>query len=211
MILRRGACELFRKILQDRDQSLCSHLSKRLEELPCRHMKRNIHLDGLHDIAGIHALIELHDRDAGLLLSVDDDTLNRSSAAILRKERGMDIDRAIGRDIQHRLRQDAAIRDDDEEVRLQCFQCLHLRRVFEGERLVDRDVMRHRKCLHRRIIDLLPAAIDLIRLCVGCDGRIAMLHHGRKSRQTEIGRAHEYDAIVILHLLVLCAKKWLFQ
>jgi hypothetical protein len=36
----------------------------------------------------------------------------------------MDIDRAIGRDIQHRLRQDAAIRDDDEEVRVASLMAL---------------------------------------------------------------------------------------
>ena len=51
--------------------------------------------------AGVHAFVELHDRDAGLGLAVDHRPLDRRGAAILRQERGVDVDAAARQRIEH--------------------------------------------------------------------------------------------------------------
>ena len=66
--------------------------------------------------AGVHAGVHLHERHSRLGLAADDRPLDRRRTAILRQQRGVDVDRAARGHIQHGLGQDLAERDDHREV-----------------------------------------------------------------------------------------------
>ena len=60
-------------------------------------------------VAGIEPGVDLHGGDAGARFAVDDRPLDGSGAAILRQQRGVHVDDAERREIDHGLRNDLAI------------------------------------------------------------------------------------------------------
>ncbi len=68
------------------------------------------------DRSGIQSGVHLHDGDAGFGISGADHGLNRSSAAPAREQRGMNVDRAVRRDVEHRLRQNLPEGGDDVDI-----------------------------------------------------------------------------------------------
>ena len=173
-------------------------------------MRRDGHFHGFYNISGVHAFVELHDGDAGLRFPVDDGSLDRRGAAVLGKQRCVHIDGPIGGDIQHRLRQDAAVSDDHQDVRLQGGKCFYFFLVFESERLIHRDVVGKGERFHRGKGDLFAATIDFVRLGIDGHRRVAMATQGFQGGQAEIRRAHENDSF-ILHLSAPCEEKSLFR
>ena len=71
------------------------------------------------DVAGVEAGIDAHGGDAGDGLTVGDGPLDGSGAAIFREQRGVQVDVAEWREIEHPLRNDAAVTDDDDGVGLE--------------------------------------------------------------------------------------------
>ena len=76
----------------------------------------------------------------------------------------MDIDAAIGRRIQHRLRQDPPIGNHRANIRLQGLQLLHSGAVTEVFRLKHRDFMLQRHLLDRGSHQLHASALGAVRL-----------------------------------------------
>ena len=71
------------------------------------------------DVAGVEAGVDAHGGDAGDGFAVRDRPLNRRGAAIFREQRGVQVDVAEWREIEHPLRNDAAVADDDDGVGLE--------------------------------------------------------------------------------------------
>src|SRR5262245_1243164 len=61
------------------------------------------------DLSGIKTSIHLHDRNSGLRLTLEKCPLYRRSAAILGKQRGMDVETAVRGNVQEILRQNLAV------------------------------------------------------------------------------------------------------
>ena len=66
--------------------------------------------------ARVHARVHLERRDAGLGLAADDRPRDRRGAAVARQQRGVDVDRAARRHVEHGLGQDLAERRDHRDV-----------------------------------------------------------------------------------------------
>ena len=71
------------------------------------------------DVAGVEAGVDAHGGDAGDGFAVGDGPLNRRGAAIFREQRGVQVDVAERREIEHPLGNDAAVADDDDGVGLE--------------------------------------------------------------------------------------------
>ncbi len=68
------------------------------------------------DVAGVEAGVDAHGGDAGDGFAVCDGPLDGRGAAIFREQRGVQVDVAERRKIEHPLRNDAAVADDDDGV-----------------------------------------------------------------------------------------------
>ncbi len=73
----------------------------------------------LEDVAGVEAGVDAHGGDAGDGFSVCDRPLDGRCAAVFREQRGVQVDVAERREIEHPLGNDAAVADDDDGVRLE--------------------------------------------------------------------------------------------
>jgi hypothetical protein len=69
------------------------------------------------DRPGIEAFIHLHDRNSGLRVAGQQSALNGSRATPTRQQRGVNIDRATGRQIENLRGQHQTVGGDDEHVR----------------------------------------------------------------------------------------------
>jgi hypothetical protein len=69
------------------------------------------------DGAGVEAVVEFHDGDAGFWISVEEGPLNGSGAAVLGEERGMDVQEPEWSRVEEVLGQDLAVSHDDGDVR----------------------------------------------------------------------------------------------
>ncbi len=69
------------------------------------------------DVAGVETFVHVDDGDACLGVAGRDRRLDGRRAAILRKERGVQIQTGDPRNLEHALRQDLAIGHDDDHVR----------------------------------------------------------------------------------------------
>ena len=65
---------------------------------------------------GIEPGLHLHDGDAGFGIAGQDRALDRRRAAPARQQRGVDVDAAEARHVEHRLRQDQAVGGDHHDV-----------------------------------------------------------------------------------------------
>ncbi len=143
--------------------------------------------------AGVHALVELHDGDAGLLLAADDRPLDRRGPAVRGQERRVHVDAALREGVEHGARQDLAVGDDDGEIGVGGAQRLgHLGRAGRA-RLQHRDAGLLGHALDRRRGEPVPAAGRLVRL--GHDQHHAVARDGgAQRRHRELRRAHEDQA-----------------
>ena len=89
-------------------------------------------------IAGVKALIHLHDGNAGLGVAVQHGPLHRGAATVLGQQRNMQVDAAVLRGFQHGLGQDAAIGHHHDQLRGQCADVLVLAAVPQGTGLEHR-------------------------------------------------------------------------
>ena len=85
----------------------------------------------------------------------------------------MDVDATEPRNIEHRLRQDQTVGDNDHDIGFERRQMLDLRGIAQLQRLLDVQSMLQRALLHRAHRELLAAPGWPIRLCV--DGHDSML------------------------------------
>ena len=69
------------------------------------------------DVAGVEPGIDLHGREPGVRFAIENGPVDGRRAAILGQQRAMHVDPAEPRKINHPLRNDAAIADDDDRVR----------------------------------------------------------------------------------------------
>ena len=145
-------------------------------------------------ITGVHLAVKVHRRHAGHRIAVEHRPLDGRCPAILRQQRAVHIDRAVGRGGKQLVRQDAAVGHDDENVRLQALQRCQCRAVTHLFRLKDRQTVCQRDLLDRARLELHAAVFGLVRLRKYTDHvkvgiEQTLQRHGRKIR-----RAHENDA-----------------
>ena len=145
-------------------------------------------------IAGVQTLRHLHGGDARLFVACDDRPLNGGRAAPARQKRAVDVDAAVRRNVEHRLGQQLAVGDNDNDLGRQLAQACLLVLVFEGSRLIDRNVMLKRQLLDRGRGQNLLAALRLVRLRVDRRDLMTGIEQRLKARHREIRRAHENNA-----------------
>ena len=108
-MLRPAGERAFPEIAQNPHHELRAEFGEAIVQLPCR----LVGADGgaLHkaDGAGIELLLDAHDRHAGLGIAGEKCALNGRRAPPARQKRGMDVEAAIARRIEDRLRQDLPI------------------------------------------------------------------------------------------------------
>ena len=100
------------------------------------------------DVARVEPFIHVHDRHARLRIAFANRGLNGRCTTILRQQRGMNIDAAESRRIEHRLAQDLAIRDHDRDVGLEGLHFIH--HTPQSLRLNHRNAGRQRAHFHLR-------------------------------------------------------------
>ena len=153
-----------------------------------RHLFLNQH------ISGIHTGIQLHNGRTGFLLPINDSPLNRSGSPIFRKEGPVYVNGPVCRNVQKRFRKDTSIGDDYQKIRLHLTDSFYLFLSLKCFRLIYRDILFHSQSLYRRRGNLLPPAIDTVRLCVYSNRGISVITEFFQGRYRKIGSPHKYDA-----------------
>jgi hypothetical protein len=113
------------------------------------------------DRSGVQAGVHLHDSDAGLAIAREYRALDRCSAAPPRQKGGVDIERAVRRDLEERPRKDEAIGCHDERIRACRGDALERAQIL---RLEDGQAARHGKPLYGALRRLEAAAGGAVRL-----------------------------------------------
>jgi hypothetical protein len=147
---------------------------------------------GQQHLPGVHAGVHLERRDAGDRLAADDRPLNGRGAAIPRQERGVNVDRAARRRVEHGLRQDLSEGDDDGDVGAERAQPLGPLGVAQARRLEHRQPGRQRGRLDRRRRQPLAAVRGPIRLGDGGNDRMVPVNRLER-RERERRRTVEQD------------------
>ena len=106
-------------------------------------------LDQQH-IAGVKALVELHDGNAGPGIAIEHRPLNGRRTAVLRQQRHMQIDAAVLGHMQKLRRDDAAVSHHHDDIGCQFFDDIVRGTVPQCAGLVDRDAMLGGQLLDRR-------------------------------------------------------------
>ena len=75
--------------------------------------------DGVHDVAGIHAFIHHHGRDAGAREAVGNGPLDRRGAAQKGKDGEVDVEATKGREVEEFGAKELAVGDNNEDVRFE--------------------------------------------------------------------------------------------
>src|SRR5215469_18551388 len=75
------------------------------------------------DVSGVEAGVDAHDRDTSHRFALGNGPLDGGSTAILGEQRGVQVEIAEPREIDHPLRNDAAVADDDDGVRGERGEC----------------------------------------------------------------------------------------
>ena len=175
-------------------QKFRARLRKAVEQLAGSLACADRRLAGQQHIAGVQSLRHQHGGNAGFLIACDDRPLNRRRAAPARQERAVDVDAAARRNVEHGLRQQLAVGNDDDDLGSKLTQARLLLLFFERIRLKDRDAVRESKLLDRRRGQDLLAALRLIRLRVDRRDLMTGVQKRLKARYGKIRRAHENNA-----------------
>jgi len=109
------------------------------------------------DRAGIQPGIHAHDGDASLGVTGADGGLDRRGAAPARQQRGVDVDAAVGGQIQHVLAQDLPEGGNNDQVGLPACQMIKRFRCAQSPGLKDRDACRLRHPFDGRGAQFAPA------------------------------------------------------
>ena len=171
-----------------------THGGHAVKQLAAGLLRINGDLFTAEHIAGIQPLVHLHDGNAGLGVAVQHGPLHRSAAAILGQQGDVQVDAAIFRRFQHRLRQDAAISHHHDQLRGQCADIFIFAAVPQGTGLEHRRAVGKRHFLHRRCGQHLLAANRLIPPGIHCTDVMPGSIQGFQALGGNIRRAHEQNA-----------------
>ncbi len=100
-------------------------------------------------VAGIEAVVRPEDRQAGFLFAEDDRPVDRRGAAIGRQQRGVILDRAVGRDVEEVLRHEQRDERHHLQVGLQRLELLPHFGLAVRRRLKHRQLGGERRLLER--------------------------------------------------------------
>ena len=148
---------------------------------------------GLRTIgAGIHAMPNAHNRNAGDLVTSKNGTLNRSSPTPTRQQRSMNIHNTKRRHMQHLIGQNAAISSYTENVSPGSLKCLNnLRRHTIC--LNNRQPQLKRLSLNRRRLKLLTTPTNSIGTSNNKRNLVPSLNKRSQRRHSKIRRTHKHN------------------
>ena len=132
--------------------------------------------------AGVEPRLHLHDADAGLGVARQDRAVDRRGPAPARQERGVDVEAAVARRVEHRLRQDQAIGDDHARCRRRAPRSRPAPRACAGSRGGAPAGPAPRPGLDGRRAVLLAATGGARRLGVDADDLVARRRPARRAR-----------------------------
>ena len=150
-------------------------------------------------VAGVELFGEAHDGHTGAHFAAQDRPLDRCRAAILRQQRGVNVDAAEAWQIQDRTRQNPPVGGDDDQVGRPGAQLIEKLGRSDLERLQNWDPSLDRGQLHRRRLQLLSATGGSIGLADDTDDGIGAGDQDPQRRHREFGRAEEDDAKGVSH------------
>ena len=194
MILRRARCGACGDVTQRAHKQVSAHDGQAVKEFSCRLKLADRRLIGIDHVAGIHLVVEVHGRNAGHGIAVEHRPLDGRGAAVLRQQRTMDVDRAIGSHCEQIIRQNATIGHDDENVRPQALESGQRRTVAHLCRLEHRQPRRERDLLDRARLELHAAVFRLVRLREYADHVKPLVEQALQGHGRKIRRAHKHDA-----------------
>ncbi len=126
---------------------------------------QNLHLFLQQNLSGVQSFINAHGSVAGHLFARGNRPLDRRGAAILRQQRGMQVDVAMCGQVEHPARNDAPIADDHDALRRNRLKLrAELNVVLDLLRLHDWQPKFAGLLLHRRKRQFHSAPLRTIRL-----------------------------------------------
>ena len=142
--------------------------------------------------AGIHAMPNAHNGNAGNLVTSKNGTLNGSSATPTRQQRSMNIHNTKRRHMQHLIRQNAAIGSHTENISLRSLERLNnFRRHTIG--LNNGQTKLKRLGLNRRRLKLLTTPTNSIRTSNNERNLITSRNKRSQRRHSKIRRTHKHN------------------
>ena len=154
----------------------------------------NGHLLTDQHIAGVEALIHLHDGDTRLSVPIEDCPLHRGAATVLGQQGDMQVDAAVFRDVQHAGGQDAAIGHHHDELRGQRLNVGVLASVPQGAGREDGRAMLQSNLFDRRSREHLLATHRLIPACVDGADIMPCSVQSLEALGSNVRRTHEQNA-----------------
>ena len=118
-------------------------------QFACRHVRRDRNLFGHGNGTGIEPGIHLHDHHAGFAIACHDGTLDRSSPAPARQQRGMAVIATEARCIQNGLRQQQTIGHDNRDIGFEACENVLLFHALEALRREHRNTELFGLFMHR--------------------------------------------------------------
>ncbi len=143
-----------------------------------------------HDVTGVHPRVHQDDRYPRFGAAIGDRRLQRGRAAVQRQQRRMHVERAEPRNVEQSLRDDLAVRCDDERVRRERSRLVDERLEAFGR--IDAQAVRLRCALHRRRDEFVAAAGGPVRLRHDADD-VVPLRHPLEDRNGELARSENDD------------------
>ena len=156
--------------------------------------RRDGRAGGQGDRAGIQPGLHPHDADAGFRIPRHDRPLDRRRPPPARQQRGVKVETAMARRIQHRLRQEEAIGHHHRHIGVQRGQSLAVRRIAKVQRGADLQPQFRSSRTHGRRAFLSAAPGAARRLGVDGGDIVACVDQRIQRRNREVRRSHENDA-----------------
>jgi hypothetical protein len=150
----------------------------------------------LHKADGAHVelLLDAHDRNAGLGVAGQKCTLDRRGTPPAWQKRGMNVEAAIMRRIEDRVRQDLPVGHHHASVGVERLEARLLYSASEACRRVHGESLAFGEDVHRRFAGGKAPACGARRLGVDACDLVAGSKHRAKRRHGKIRRPHEDDA-----------------
>jgi hypothetical protein len=185
--------------LEGGGRGVAAECTQPLEELAGVLASSDRRADLAEDVAFVEREDHALDRDPRLRVVREDRRLDRRSAAVARQERCMDVQGAVGRELEHVAAQDLAVARDEEDVRREALELRDERRILGRLRLEHPDAALPRELDERRRAHREPASARSIRARHERDHFVAAVEelpeYGRRERRgSEEGDAHPLAA-----------------
>ena len=184
-----------RRVIGKRRQRIRQQLTAQLAKLhrKCLGMLTGNRGRGLRAIsAGIHAMSNTHNGNAGNIVTSKNGTLNGSSATPTWQQRSVNIHNIKRRHMQHLIRQNGAIGGHTENVSMGSLECLNnLRRDTIG--FNNRQPQLKRLGLNGRRLKLLTTPTNSIRASNNKRNLIPSLNKRNQRRHSKIRRTHKHN------------------